>query len=58
MKVSGNAIKFGDNIDTDVILPGDKIALMGGQPGTPGAGLSTGCHLHFGVTGAANPFAK
>jgi len=42
----------------DDVLPGDKIALMGGQPGTPGAGLSTGCHLHFGVVGAANPFAK
>ena len=42
----------------DEVLPGDKIALMGGQPGTPGAGLSTGCHLHFGVTGAANSFAK
>jgi murein DD-endopeptidase MepM/ murein hydrolase activator NlpD len=34
------------------------IGLMGGQPGTAGAGLSTGCHLHFGVTGAQNPFAK
>jgi LysM repeat protein len=34
------------------------IGLMGGDPGTPGAGLSTGCHLHFGVTGATNPFAN
>lgn len=34
------------------------IGLMGGQPGTAGAGLSTGCHLHFGVSGAQNPFAK
>lgn len=35
---------------------GQKIALMGGKPGTAGAGLSTGCHVHFQVTGAANPF--
>ncbi len=37
------------------VLKGQKIALIGGQPGTPGAGRSTGCHLHFGVTGAKNP---
>ena len=37
---------------------GRMIATMGGQPGTPGAGLSTGCHLHFGVTGAKNPLAR
>ena len=28
MKVSGNAIKFGDNIDTDVILPGKYLVLI------------------------------
>lgn len=37
---------------------GQIIALMGGQPGTAGAGKSTGCHVHFSVTGVANPFAK
>lgn len=37
---------------------GQIIALMGGLPGTAGAGKSTGCHVHFGVQGAANPFAK
>jgi len=42
----------------DNVLQGDRIALMGGQPGTAGAGKSTGCHLHFGVSGARNPFAK
>jgi len=42
----------------DVVSQGQMIALMGGQPGTPGAGLSTGCHVHFGVTGARNPFAR
>ncbi|MFQ6050030.1 MAG: LysM peptidoglycan-binding domain-containing protein [Candidatus Paceibacterales bacterium] len=42
----------------DTVSQGQIIALMGGQPGTPGAGRSTGCHLHFGVRGARNPFAK
>jgi 3-isopropylmalate/(R)-2-methylmalate dehydratase small subunit len=27
MKVTGNAVKFGDNIDTDVILPGKYLVL-------------------------------
>ncbi len=40
----------------DTVYQGQTIALMGGQPGTPGAGKSTGCHLHFGVRGASNPF--
>jgi LysM repeat protein len=39
------------------VYQGQVIALMGGQPGTPGAGMSTGCHIHFGVSGARNPFA-
>lgn len=52
------------HILTSFVNPGDEvsqgqiIALMGGQPGTPGAGMSTGCHLHFSVSGAKNPFAK
>ena len=50
------------HILTSFVNPGDEvsqgqiIALMGGQPGTPGAGKSTACHLHFGVIGAKNPF--
>ncbi len=28
MKISGNAIKFGDNVDTDVILPGKYLVLI------------------------------
>jgi len=28
MKVTGNAVKFGDNIDTDVILPGRYLVLI------------------------------
>lgn len=37
---------------------GSIVAFMGGYPKTPGAGNSTGCHLHFGVRGAAQPFAR
>ncbi|MFC1789429.1 LysM peptidoglycan-binding domain-containing protein [Patescibacteria group bacterium] len=40
----------------DQVNQGQTIALMGGQPGTAGAGKSTGCHVHFSVQGAANPF--
>ncbi len=40
------------------VSQGDIVALMGGKPGTPGAGISTGCHVHFGVRGARNPFAR
>lgn len=52
------------HISASFVNPGDKVsqgqivALIGGQPGTPGAGMSTGCHLHFGVSGAKNPFAR
>ena len=51
------------HIATSFVSPGENvyqgqpIALMGGQPGTPGAGMSTGCHVHFGVSGTRNPFA-
>ncbi|OGZ19354.1 MAG: hypothetical protein A2Z68_02325 [Candidatus Nealsonbacteria bacterium RBG_13_38_11] len=51
--LSASLVKPGDTVSQ-----GQVIALMGGQPGTPGAGLSTGCHVHFGVTGAKNPFSR
>ena len=40
------------------VSQGQIIALMGGGWGMPGSGLSTGCHVHFGVSGARNPFAQ
>ncbi len=40
------------------VSQGEQIALIGGKPGTKGAGISTGCHVHFAVHGARNPFAK
>lgn len=40
------------------VSQGEMIALIGGKPGTSGAGISTGCHVHFGVHGSRNPFAK
>lgn len=46
-------VKTGDRVNV-----GERIALMGGANGMAGAGISTGCHLHFGVTAAKNPFAK
>ncbi len=38
------AFKSGDKVSA-----GDKIANVGGRPGTTGAGTSTGAHLHFGL---------
>lgn len=38
------------------VSQGEQIALVGGKPGMAGAGKSTGCHVHFAVHGAANPF--
>ena len=51
--IASSLVKQGDRVSQ-----GQPIALMGGQPRTPGAGLSTGCHLHFGVSGARNPFNR
>lgn len=57
-------VTYYGHLQTALVSPGDyvsqgrMIATMGGQPGTPGAGKTTGCHVHFGVTGARNPFAK
>lgn len=41
----------------ETVSQGQKIGLMGGQPGMAGAGKSTGCHLHFQVVGAKNPLS-
>jgi murein DD-endopeptidase MepM/ murein hydrolase activator NlpD len=51
--VAASLVEVGDKVSQ-----GQMIALMGGQPGMPGAGLSTGCHVHFAVSGARNPFSR
>lgn len=38
-----------DVIEDDIVRMGDTIGLTGGSPGTYGAGLSSGPHLHFEV---------
>ncbi len=64
-KINKNdVVSYYGHLMTIFVKPGDivdvstKIGLMGGQPGMNGAGISTGCHLHFGIIGAKNPFAK
>lgn len=39
------------------VYRGQPIGRVGGIPGLIGSGISTGCHLHFGVIGAKNPFS-
>jgi len=41
----------------DSVYTGQNIGFMGGAPGMAGAGISTGCHLHFEVIGARNPLS-
>jgi len=51
------------HVQASLVNPGDEvyqgqiIALVGGALSMPGSGNSTGCHVHFGVSGAKNPFA-
>lgn len=46
------------HLQTILVQPGQKV-LTGEQIGTIGnTGITTGCHLHFGVVGAKNPFAR
>ena len=45
-------------IASQYVNQGSVIAFMGGYPGQPGSGNSTGCHLHFGVDGAKQPFVR
>lgn len=61
---SNGVVTYYGHLQTILVKPGDKvyvgqnIGLVGGQPGTPGAGISTGCHLHFQVVGAKNPLSN
>ena len=54
--MSGFKVKVGDRV-----RQGDPIGYSGGAPGAPGAGTSTGPHLHFGIStsvGAASKFIQ
>lgn len=61
---SNGVVTYYGHFMTSFVVPGqrvdvgDRIALIGGGQGMAGAGLSTGCHLHFQVMGAKNPLAK
>ena len=61
---SGGVVTYYGHLMTIFVKPGDKvnvgdrIALIGGGAGISGAGLSTGCHLHFQVMGAKNPLTN
>lgn len=62
-KVIGTAYAHNSKLEAivgDTVMPGDVIAQSGGDKGDPGAGTSTGAHVHFEVrpgnkgTGEAN----
>ena len=61
---SNGTVTYYGHLSTIFVKPGDRvdvgqnIALVGGGTGAIGDGLSTGCHVHFQVTGAKNPLAK
>lgn len=60
---NGVATSYG-HVSVSLVTPGQQvsqgeiIALIGGKPGMLGAGKSTGCHVHFAVHGAKNPFTR
>ena len=60
---ANGVVTFYGHLASAIVSPGDTVSqgqvigYMGGGWGMPGSGRSTGCHLHFGVTGAKNPFA-
>ena len=56
--LNGAVVTVYYHLQNILVFPGQEV-LIGEQIGTIGnTGRSTGCHLHFGVVGAKNPFPK
>lgn len=55
---SNGVVSYYGHLMSIFVKPGDKVE-VGDRIGLVGTtGLSTGCHLHFGVSGAKNPLTK
>jgi murein DD-endopeptidase MepM/ murein hydrolase activator NlpD len=61
---SNGVVTMYGHVASSIVNPGDQVSqgqiigYVGGKPGMAGAGRSTGCHVHFEVIGARNPFGR
>lgn len=57
-------VTFYGHLEGAIVSPGEQVSqgqtigFIGGARGMAGSGRSTGCHLHFQVIGARNPFSR
>ncbi len=60
----GGVVSYYGHLEVIKVSPGEQVGVgqligfVGGGRGMEGAGISSGCHLHFTVIGAKNPFGK